>query len=216
MQDIVQLLDDRFGQVVDGLHGPIVAPRVLPSEQYRSVPPDVLRLWLHIRAIYGIPTLEAVTWLREFIGDRSAIEIGASHGVFGRELGVPRTDSFMQEREEVKAIYAATGQPRVGYARDVVQLEAIAAARRFKPDVVFGSWITQYGTSGQASMYGVDEEKLLKSPFLKAYVVYGAPSTHGQKRIIRRVPKGWSFRAVTAPGFISRGQVSAMFVWTRD
>lgn len=214
---ILQELDEQLGEVVEGVSGSIVAPRVLPAAIYRAVPWEEFRLWCHYRAFYGIPTTETIDWLRRYIKGRSAIEIGGASGVFGRALGIPSTDSFVQtDNEEAAVYYALSQQPVVSYGRDVEKLDAVQAVKKYRPQVVFGSWVTQYGLEGQGCMYGVREEQILARKHVKAYLVFGARASHRRKAIASQPPKGWRFRVETHPGFFSRAAgESVMFIWER-
>lgn len=209
-------LDTQLGEVVEGYDGaPVVVPRVLPAATYLAVPYVERRVWCHFRGIYGLPTTELVDWLRTYIRGRSALEIGAAHGVFGAALGIPATDSFIQVGEGLD-YYQATGQPVVPYASRVEQIEAVKAVQKYRPAVVFGSWVTQRGDEGQACMYGVDERKILARSHVRAYVVLGVKSTHKSKSIRQEVPKGWRYREVASPAFLSRvAKPSYLFVWER-
>lgn len=217
VDEVVPRLDALLGQVLEGLQGPVVAPRVLPAAVYDSVPPEELRLWCHVRAIYGIPTTEAIAWLQRYIRGRSALEIGAAQGVFGEALGIPMTDSFVQADEAVsRDYYALFGQPTVQYAKRVEQMDALKAVKHYRPQVVFGSWVTQYGLEGQACMFGVREDQILARKHVRAYVVFGSHTVHSGKAVGAQVPKGWRFRSEVRPGFRSRSLAPAtMFLWER-
>lgn len=116
--------------------------QVLPAEFWAGTTVLERALFGHRNAIYGFPTIELVDWLEEQIGQASAIEIGAGHGVLAEALGIPATDSCQQTQAKYSAIYAASGLPRVKYGPNVVEMHASWAVRHYKPDVVIGSWIT--------------------------------------------------------------------------
>src|ERR1700675_2241908 len=89
--------------------------RIVSSSYYRNTSPSERALLGHQNALYGLPTLELVHWVRNYIGGRSAIEIGAAHGLLAKALDIPATDSFLQDNPAVSAIYQATGQKTVQY-----------------------------------------------------------------------------------------------------
>ena len=62
---------------------------------------DHLKIWCVKNAIYQILTTELVDWLKKYIGEKKAIEIGAGKSGIGRALGIPATDSAMQTMPEV-------------------------------------------------------------------------------------------------------------------
>lgn len=86
-------------------------------------------------AIYVIPTLELISFLKENILG-NAIEIGAGNGSIGRALNIPITDSRMQERPDIRLMYLATSQPVIKYPEDVEKLDAIEAIHKYKPQTV--------------------------------------------------------------------------------
>jgi hypothetical protein len=116
--------------------------QVLPAEYWASTTQQERMLFGHRHGIYGFPTVELVERLEEIIGQQSAIEIGAGHGVLAEALGIPATDSKQQLMAKYRFIYAASGQPPVKYGSNVEELHASRAVRKHKPDVAIGSWVT--------------------------------------------------------------------------
>lgn len=117
-------------------------PRVMPAAFYAATRPEE-RAWLAIRhGLYGLPTVELVDWLRARVDGRSAIEIGAGHGRLADALDIRATDNRMQEWPAIRMIYDLQGQPPVTYGPNVETVDANRAVRRYKPDVVVGSWVT--------------------------------------------------------------------------
>ena len=98
--------------------------RAISTAELDRIPAASLRLWCHLNARYGLPTVELVAWLHQFIAGRQAIEIGAGHGDLGRQLGIPTTDSRIQERPDVAAFYRSIGQPVIQYPSWIERLEA--------------------------------------------------------------------------------------------
>lgn len=188
--------------------------KVVPAEVYASIQPwDKLRLWTHKRAFYGLPTTELVDFIRQIIGGRTAIEIGSGNGVLGRALGIPMTDNLCQQQPDVAMFYAMTGQPVIQYGKDVECLDALAAVRKYQPQVVVASWVTQYsdGSNGRpGSMYGVDEEAMLNMPGVETYILFGSVRNHSHKDICSR-----PHRVIQEPWMWSRAQLgdTALFVW---
>lgn len=138
--------------------------------------------------LYSFPTLELVEYLRELIGGRMAIEIGAGHGVLAEALGIPGTDSYQQRMPRYRAIYEGIGQPIVPYGPRVVEMHASRAVRHYKPQVVIGCWVThrydptQHERGGNEA--GIDELDILRH--CAAYVVIGHEGVHGAKPIWNR------------------------------
>lgn len=133
---------DRVRDLAPEVMGPDGRMRVLPAAFWQQTT-DVERAWFgHRHGIYGFPTTELVDHLRELIRGRSAIEIGAGHGVLADALGIPGVDNRHQEWPEVKAFYRTVGQPTVSYGRNIVEADAQDAVSVYRPQVVIGSWVT--------------------------------------------------------------------------
>jgi hypothetical protein len=185
--------------------------RVLPADELRKIPDDVMKFWCHHRAVYLVPSVELIAWLKERIGGRKAIEIGGGNGVVGRALGVPITDNRCQEWPDVRAYYAMTKQPTVKYRRDVESLGALGAVAKHKPQVVVACWVTHLYRADEheraGNMYGVDEDALLDSG-IETYIHVGSTTSHDKKRILSRPHE--EFR----PGFLfGRGKAEDRVIW---
>ncbi len=161
--------------------------RILPAEFWAATTPAERGLLGQRYAIYGLPTVELVAWLKELIGDRRAIEIGAGSGVLAEALGITATDNRMQERAKYRRIYQGWGQPTVKYGRNVERWDALDAVRHYQPHVVIGSWITEKWKAKRAwaggNEIGVDEALLLQDPDLQQYVLIGNDHVHRDKEI---------------------------------
>lgn len=191
--------------------------RILNASTYADIPYIELRVWCYKRAIYGLPTTELVGWLRNLIGNRSAIEVGSGNGALGRALNIPRTDSYIQEQPDVFLHYLVSGQPTISYGADVEKLEAVEAIRHYDPQVVIGNWVTHWidphkpMPPGGGSVYGLREDRILDHPSVETYIVVGHTQIHAAKPILRRPHK-----VIQEPWIWSRtGDPSgnALFVW---
>ncbi len=162
--------------------------RLLPSRAYESIPRDALRVWCCRNARYGLPTLELVQWLRERIGSRKTIEIGSGAGDLAYHLQIPATDNRMQEWPQIKFHSRMTGHPVIQYPDFVQNLDALDAIEQHQPEIVIGSWITQWidpnlplpPSGGNA--WGVKEDKILATGC--TYILIGNQKTHGEKKIM--------------------------------
>jgi hypothetical protein len=157
--------------------------RVMPAAYYEGTTQQERSVAAVRNGLYCLPTVELIEWLRNFIDGRSAIEIGAGNGVIARALGIPATDNKMQDDPAMRALYASMQQPPVKYGDHVERLDANAAARKYKPDVIVASWVTHKWSakepSRQGNMFGVDERELLKH--CGYYVFVGNVVTHAKK-----------------------------------
>lgn len=162
--------------------------RLLPSSFWKALDPDLLILFAITAARWTIVTTELIEWLRDEIAGRKAIEIGAGAGDLGSHLGILQTDSFSHcETPEVLArarrLHHAVPLP----PPQVRRLDGLMAVRALRPEVVVGSWITEYGlvprpgVTDNTSSFGVRETALVHEA---AYILVGHVGTHGTKRIL--------------------------------
>ena len=188
--------------------------KLLPAADYKNYSWDEFRLFCHTYARYGIPTAELIDHLKELIGDRSAIEIGAGAGDLGYHLGIKMTDSKQQERPDVAAYYKAMGQPPIRYPDDVEKIDALEAVKKYKPKVVVASWITPYAphpTSYGSNFLGVKEDEILK--LVDTFAIIGNLDIHRDKPI-RKI----SHANIHAPWILSRAKNpnnNCIFMWNK-
>jgi len=159
--------------------------RILPASYWATTTTTERALFGHRQGLYSFPTVELVDHVRALIGGRSAIEIGAGHGALAQALDIPATDSHQQNKSPYRELYEKTGQPTVRYGPHVVDLDAAAAVRHHKPQVVIGCWVThrydpeRHFAGGNEA--GVDEEDILDH--CETYVVVGNDTVHKWKAI---------------------------------
>lgn len=172
--------------------------KLLPAAEYQSIPHEHLMLFCNRMARYGIPTIELVEWLKERIDGRKAIEIGAGNGDLGYHLGITSTDSYIQQTPELLYNYCMTGQTPTDPPKDVVKADALTAIKRFKPQVVIGSWVTRKFVMGkdidgkaQAFVFGTEDEKIIKN--CQCYIHIGNEQSHGEKTALSLPHKVYSF-----------------------
>lgn len=139
--------------------------RPVPLADLRRFSRLEIRKFMHVYGLYSFPTTELIDYLAGIIKGKRAIEIGCGHGIIGRALSIPITDSKMQEMPDIKLHYALIGQPTIEYPDDVEKLDARAAVRKYQPDVVIGSYITHKWNDRTQSGndWGVDTIELINS-----------------------------------------------------
>lgn len=172
--------------MVNGLITPTTAAAI------RDIPSKLLAWWCRERGVYGIPSWELVYIIKQYIPDCSKfIEVGGGNGVFGRALDIPSTDSMIQNTPEMQLYYSMLGQATTQYGANVEHIEASDAIDKYTPDVVFGSWVTQYVSpmetnipDGGGSMYGLREDEFINK--ISTYIVYGNDAVHGKKELFKR------------------------------
>ena len=163
--------------------------KVLPARFYKNTPPNHISLWAGKHGIYVFPTTELVDWLRERIGTRKAIEIGAGNGAIARALNIVATDSHVQNTPEMIEYYRMIGQQTTRPPADVYKFEAGDAVDILKPQVVVAAFVTQKFQQGDqtsfvgSSVFGADE--LSSLPKVETYIHVGNDKSHGDKRILK-------------------------------
>lgn len=146
--------------------------QVLPYSYWRQFDTNTHLSFMLKNGFYIIPTTELIDFLQNNIIE-PAIEIGAGNGFLGRTLGVPFTDSKMQENPAIDLLYKLLGQPPIRYPDDVETLDAVDAVKKYTPTTVFGSYITfRYNESiGCGNAFGVDDQFIVKN--CKRYIMIG-------------------------------------------
>ncbi len=163
--------------------------RILPYAEIKSIPLLHLRAFCNVHAIYTLPTVELINYIKELlIPANNPIEICAGNNGLGKALGIISTDSHMQQTLEMHAYYTLLGQRVTSPPDDVLPLEALKAVKIMNPDYVIGSFVTQLFEKGDdinripSSMFGVDELSLSRS--VKSYIKIGNDEVHGIMRIM--------------------------------
>lgn len=193
------------------------ALRLMPASYYDSLDWNDLRIWCHYNARYGLPTVELIQWLRDRIGDRPAMEIGAGSGDLCHHLGIRGVDNHQQTWPHVMLYYAATKQPTIKYGPWVQNHDALKAVKMFKPKVVIGSWITHWidpdkpPPPGGGNMHGVKEDQLLD--LVDEYIMIGNLETHGSKPIMSLPHTELQLPFVKSRA--SNPDLDRIFIWSR-
>jgi hypothetical protein len=125
-----------------------------------------------------------IDWFRENM-EGTAIEIGAGHGALSRALGIPITDSRMEELPEIALYYELMHQPTIKYPADVEGLDAEEAITKYQPDTVIGGYITERWRPGmeEGNAMGVDEYDVIKRT--KKYILVLNMQVHKKKRFLQ-------------------------------
>jgi len=198
--------------IKDGKYIPV------PSSSLNQFSIEQIMIFAHKHALYQFPTLELIEWLKLFIGNSNAIEIGAGNGCIGRSLEIPLTDNRMQEWDSIKLYYNAIHQPTITYGSDVETLPALEAIQKYTPDIVVACWVTQlkkpYTKNG--NMHGIDELKLLE--MVDTYILVGNHNIHSGKEIFTNVPTSHTLRIYEFDWLVSRQseqEKNRIYVWNR-
>lgn len=68
---------------------------------WAEMPREQRQVFGHLHALYSYPTTELIATLKAML-PAGTIEIGASNGGYCKALGIRGTDSYLQERAEIK------------------------------------------------------------------------------------------------------------------
>ena len=205
VRDISGLLLDADGSI-----------RVTPAATFKATTAEERLLFGVRHGIYGFPTGELIAFLRQRIDGRSAIEIGAGHGILAAALGIPATDNRQQEAPAIRDHYRLIGQPTIRYGNHVEQLDAASAVMKYRPRVVIASWVTHRYDATQphagGSDTGIDEASIIAS--CDEYVFIGNEHVHAHKPIWalphRRFIPDWLYSRA------ANGSRDLIASWTRS
>jgi hypothetical protein len=178
------------------VHGEL---QVVSASVYLEKYKDQLPYFTYKHAFYTVPTIELIDYLKKEIEGRAAIEIGSGCGVIGKALGIPCTDSKLQNQKFAQLYYTANAQPTITYGKHVEHLEALEAVKKYKPHTVIGSWITsKYNYEKKlGNQWGPNEIKMLK--YCKRYIHIGNTFVHDWKDI-----NDLPHKTIKLEGYISR------------
>lgn len=194
--------------------------KVMPADFYRQFNQREIAIFCMMNGLYCLPTHELLDCLNELIIEASpsrlAIEIGSGNGALGKGLGIPCTDSFMQDDPVIRAHYASLGQPTVRYGQHVIKIDANKAVDEMRPEVVVGAWVTHlYREEAHelgGNMFGIDEDLIINKT--RRYIVVGNKGVHGKKPIMSKAA-----RVIEADFLFSRSLenagLDAIFVWDK-
>lgn len=191
--------------------------RPLPYAEIAGDTPDTLNMVMQALGLYTFPTQELVDWLHSEIDDdpelepHTAIEICCGTGWLGRSLGIPTTDSRLQEREDIRQSYIAQMAVPISYHDDVEQLDALSAIRKYEPEYVIASYCTHlYGTGSLKSgnAFGVDT-RWVRSHCRRFYHI-GNDDIHFRDPIMKMPHRRLQF-----PWLVTRGNSAhaRVYVW---
>ncbi len=187
---------------------------VKPASFYENFSQNQISRFCHKHGLYCLPTTELIEWLSNIIEPHETIEVGSGNGCLGRSLGITLTDSHQHEDPIVILQYAASGQPTCKYGRDVVNLDGIAAIKKFRPKTVVGAWITDRWRPGDKSgnQDGIDGMTLVKMVW--RYILIGHVKTHGQMRIMRKPHEEFEFPWLYSRSLDNTG--SRIYIWDKN
>ncbi len=187
--------------------------QILPAVTWNQFSQNHISQFCIKHGMYCIPTVELIHWLKARVKGKRALEVGAGSGVVGRAVGIRMTDNFQQDIPKYKFLYDQMKQSTVTYGKDVLNYDAVAAVKRFRPHIAIGCWVThkfnpKYPDCG-GNEIGLREHQILKH--VEEYIVIGNNAVHN-KKLIMEVP-----HETFNPGWlISRGfhaDQNRIYIW---
>lgn len=188
--------------------------KLYKSSFYKEYDPIDVQGFAVQNALYQIPTIELIEFLKQWVIPGKTIEVAAGHGFIGKCLRIPSTDLKIQNYNEIKLYYKLLKQPTIAYPERVKTLGALEAIKKYKPKVVIASWCTsKIDINGQElNAFGPDEEQIINN--VDTYIMIGNDFTHGTK-LIRKYPH----RVYTAKWLVSRSarhDLNRIYIWTKS
>jgi hypothetical protein len=180
--------------------------KILPCAFYREFDKDIVRLFMHVNALYTLPTTELIEFLFHQISGKEAIEIGCGSGHIANSLKIPATDLKVQEAQEIRFMYTLNGQPLIVYPDHVEKLEAMEAINKYRPEIVIGSYITKQFDGTDGNMYAPDETAIIRKT--GTYIHIGDLNTHSDKPLMKH-----KHEIVQPDWLIVRGKRGFIGIW---
>ena len=191
----------------------------IPSQDLIKYPLDCWRILLGHFGVFQLPTIELIDFLRFFTQNKKAIEICCGNGTIAKSLNIPATDRMISIKENsiskniIKENESIFNKYTYNFPEYVECLTANQAIEKYKPEVVIGCWVSQKATNKTVgSIYGVEEDILLKK--VKTYIHCGSSvnSAHYKKKILKikhyTIRATWLFDRATGRG------PSELKIWT--
>lgn len=188
---------------------------LMSASEWHKYPWNDFRVFCHVHARYGIPTIELVAFLHDILHTQpECIEIGSGSGDLGHHLGIPMTDSRQQEIPLIRAQYEAMHQPVIQYPAEVEKLDALAAVQKYRPEVVIGSWITTYAPHEMpygSNPLGIREPEILE--LVDTFILIGNIDTHGDKPIMKLKHEEYYFDWLVSRG--KNQENNRIWIWNK-
>ena len=177
--------------------------KLLPAEFYHSLDYDDLRVWCICRAIYQLPTIELIDWLKANFNLDKAIEIGAGNNYLYHHLGIVGVDNYSEQIPAVRLTHELLNQPSTNPPPEVEKLDAIAAIEKYQPETVITAWATLKTEDPEGidagHKYAPDEQEILNTGV--TYIHIGNEDIHGDRPIINKPHKTYYFDWLVSRGY---------------
>jgi hypothetical protein len=183
------------------------------ADFYKTLDYTELRVWCICRAIYQLPTVELIEWLKDNFNLDKAIEIGAGNSYLYHHLNVKGTDNYSEQIPQVKLTHQILKQPSTDPPPEVEKIDAIAAIKKYRPETVITSWMTLKCVDPEdvdaGHKYAPDEQEILDTGV--TYIHIGNEEIHGDREIMNKPHQTYYF-----DWLVSRGKYpekNCIYVW---
>ena len=177
--------------------------KLQPADFYKTIDNADLRVWCICRAIYQLPTVELIEWLKANFNLDRAIEIGAGNNYLYHHLGIVGVDNYSEQIPAVKLVHEILNQPSTDPPPTVEKIEAIAAIKKYQPETVITSWATLKTEDPEGidagHSYAPDEDKILDTGV--TYVFIGNEHNHGDRSVMSKPHKTYYFDWLVSRGY---------------
>lgn len=187
--------------------------KLFPAEFYHSLDNTDLRVWCLCRAIYQLPTIELIEWLKANFNLDKAIEIGAGNNYLYHHLNIKGVDNYSEQIPAVKLVHDILHEPSTNPPPEVEKIEAIAAIKKYQPETVIASWMTLKCEDPEGvdagHKYAPDEQEILKTGV--TYIHIANENIHGDREIMNKPHEKYYF-----DWLVSRGKYpekNCIYVW---
>ena len=183
------------------------------ADLYKTIDNADLRVWCICRAIYQLPTIELIEWLKANFNLDRAIEIGAGNNYLYHHLGIKGIDNYSEQIPAVKLVHEILNQPSTNPPPEVEKLDAIAAIKKYQPETVITSWATlkteDPDNIDAGHKYAPDEDEILDTGV--TYVFIGNEDVHRDRLIMNKPHKTYYFDWLVSRGYYP--EKNCIYVW---
>lgn len=186
--------------------------KIVNASYYQALSNDELSNFALKHALYTIPTIELINFLKEEIGDeQNVLEIGSGNGVLGKALSIKCTDNKLQDDPLIKMRYMSISQPTIRYGHNVEKIGAEEAVKKYRPFIVIASWVTQQYCPFKkiGNEYGPNLKEIVKN--CQKFILIGNDNVHGWFEIM-----DLPHRKIKVDGYISRAtnpEKNYVYIW---
>ena len=177
--------------------------KLQPADFYKTIDNADLRVWCICRAIYQLPTIELIEWLKTNLNLERTIEIGAGNNYLYHHLGIVGVDNYSEQIPAVKLVHEILNQPSTNPPPKVEKLDAIAAIEKYQPETVITSWMTIKGEDTEevdgGHRYAPDEDEIIDTGV--TYVFIGNEDLHSDRYIMNKPHKTYYFDWLVSRGY---------------